>query len=212
MKNKSILIIMMITIFFTGCSRVKEDELFQKGKLALEKHEYTNAQEILSQVLTADSTNENARSMYMQAVKMKDALEYENKQLYDKAIQCLEDVEKLKSGSSDIRSEAAQKRKELTKLNEEYKKAQEERKENAKDVSAQDKYKLEQEALKENQKQEEIVEEQENQKEENNQQNNNQENNESGNTQGGMIQENTGATTQVPSNEQIQKEQANQPQ
>jgi len=220
MKNKSILIIMMITIFLTGCSRAKEDELFKKGKLALEKHEYTNAQEILSQVLTADSNNENARSMYMQAVKMKDALEYENKQLYDKAIQCLEDVEKLKGGSSDIRSEAAQKKKELTKLNEEYKNAQEERKENAKDVSSQDKYKLEQEALKENQKEEEIEEEQENQEKENNQQNNNQQNNnqqnnESGNTQGGMIQENSESTTQVPSNQQNQSsqpEQTNQPQ
>ena len=55
---------------------------------------------------------------------MKDALDYENKQLYDKAIQCLEDAEKIKGGSSDIRSEAAQKKKELTKLNEEYKKEQ----------------------------------------------------------------------------------------
>lgn len=131
--------------------KTKNNELLHEGKLALEKHDYTNAQDILSQVLTADSTNEHARSMYMQAVKMKDALEYENKQLYDKAIQSLEEVEKLKGGSSDIKSEAAEKRKELTKLNEEYKKDQEKRKENAKYVSGQDKSKLEQNALKENQ-------------------------------------------------------------
>ena len=79
MKYKNILIIMIITILFTGCSAFKKDELLNEGKLALEKHEYTKAQELLSQALTADSTNENARSMYIQAEKMKDAAEYEEK-------------------------------------------------------------------------------------------------------------------------------------
>ena len=92
MKYKNILIIMIITILFTGCSAFKKDELLNEGKLALEKHEYTKAQELLSQALTADSTNENARSMYIQAVKMKDAAEYEEKQNYDKAIACLEAI------------------------------------------------------------------------------------------------------------------------
>ena len=49
----------------------KEDTLINEGKLALEKHDYTKAQDLLSQVLTIDSTDENARSMYIQAVKMK---------------------------------------------------------------------------------------------------------------------------------------------
>ena len=141
MKYKNILIIMIITILFTGCSAFKKDELLNEGKLALEKHEYTKAQELLSQALTADSTNENARSMYIQAVKMKDAAEYEEKKNYDKAIACLEAIENLKGGSSDIKNEASKKKKELIKLNEEYKKAQEERKENAKDASSQGQYK-----------------------------------------------------------------------
>lgn len=199
MKNKTILMIMIITIFFTGCSKTKNNELLHEGKIALEKHDYTNAQDILSQVLTADSTNEHARSMYMQAVKMKDALEYENKQLYDKAIQSLEEVEKLKGGSSDIKSEAAEKRKELTKLNEEYKKDQEKRKENAKYVSGQDKSKLEQNALKENQKQEEAEKEEENQEEQKQEEQNKEESNQPENTQDNMTQENDGSTTQPPS-------------
>ena len=48
---------MIITILFTGCSASKKDELLNEGKLALERHEYTKAQELLSQALTADSTN-----------------------------------------------------------------------------------------------------------------------------------------------------------
>ena len=44
MKYKNILIIMIITILFTGCSAFKKDELLNEGKLALEKHEYTKAQ------------------------------------------------------------------------------------------------------------------------------------------------------------------------
>ncbi len=210
MKNKKILIIMVITIFFTGCSLSKEDELFNDGKSALEKHEYTKAQDLLSQALTADSTNENARSMYIQAVKMQDAAEYEEKKNYDKAIECLDAIENLKGGSSEIKNEASKKKKELTKLNEEYKKAQEERKENAKDVSSQGKYKLEQEALKENQKQEAVKEEQKKQEEESNQQDN-----QSENTQDGATQENTGEATQTPSNQQSQPnnlDQTHQPQ
>ena len=88
-------------------------------------------------------------------------LEYEEKKNYDKAIACLEAIENLKGGSSDIKNEASKKKKELIKLNEEYKKAQEERKENAKDISSQGQYKLEQDAIKENQKQEAIKEEEE---------------------------------------------------
>lgn len=207
MKNNAILIIMIITIFFTGCSASKEDELLNEGKLALEKHEYTKAQDLLSQALTTDSTNENARSMYIQAVKMQDAAEYEENKNYDKAIECLEAIENLKGGSSDIKNEAYKKKKELTKLNEEYKKAQEERKENAKDVSSQGKYQLEQDALKENQKLEAAKEEQEKQEEESNQQDN-----QSQNTQDGASQENSGEVMQTPSNQQSQPEQVQQPQ
>lgn len=207
MKQKKILILMIITIFFTGCSVFKEDGLLNEGKLALEKHEYTKAQDLFSQVLTADSTNENARSMYMQAVKMHDAVEYEEKQNYDKAIECLNVIENLKGGSSEIKKEASKKKKELIKLNEEYKKSQEERKENAKNVSSQDQYKLEQDALKENQKQEALKEEEEKkaQEEENNQQDNQLEN-----TQGDCSQENTGEVIQTPSNNQNQSSQTNQ--
>ena len=209
MKNKKILIIMIITIFFTGCSPSKEDTLINEGKLALEKHDYTKAQDLLSQVLTMDSTDENARSMYIQAVKMKDSAEYEEKRNYEKSIECLEVIENLKGGSSQIKSEASQKKKELIKLNEEYKKAQEERKENAKDVSCQGKYKLEQDAIKENQKQEAIKEEEEQKTQE---EENNQQNNQSGNTQDGTIQENTGDIIQTPSNQQSQPGQVHQPQ
>ena len=209
MKNKKILIIMIITIFFTGCSPSKEDTLINEGKLALEKHDYTKAQDLLSQVLTIDSTDENARSMYIQAVKMKDSAEYEEKRNYDKSIECLEVIENLKGGSSQIKSEASQKKKELIKLNEEYKKAQEERKENAKDISGQGKYKLEQDAIKENQKQEAIKEEEEQKTQE---EENNQQNNQSGNTQDGTIQENTGDIIQTPSNQQSQPGQVHQPQ
>ena len=200
---------MIITIFFTGCSPSKEDTLINEGKLALEKHDYTKAQDLLSQVLTIDSTDENARSMYIQAVKMKDSAEYEEKRNYEKSIECLEVIENLKGGSSQIKSEASQKKKELIKLNEEYKKAQEERKENAKDVSGQGKYKLEQDAIKENQKQEAIKEEEEQKTQE---EENNQQNNQSGNTQDGTIQENTGDITQTPSNQQSQPGQVHQPQ
>ena len=221
MKNKIIIAIIMITIFFIGCSRVKEGELFSKGKVALEKHEYKEAQEIFSQVLSADSTNENARSMYMQAVKMKDALEYANKHLYDKAIESLEAIEKLKGGSSKIKSEASEKKKEIIKLNEAYKKAQEQRKENAKQVSSQENSKLEENALKENHKnqREEINQEEQKQdnQEEQKQEDSNQQHDGLGNilngifgnifdSNDGISDESVDGETEVQSNQEVQSE------
>ena len=88
-------------------------------------------------------------------------------------------------------------------------KLQEERKENAKDISSQGQYKLEQDAIKENQKQEAIKEEEEQKTQE---EENNQQNNQSGNTQDGTIQENTGDVIQMPSNQQSQPGQVHQPQ
>lgn len=216
MKNKIFLAIIIMTIFLIGCSGGKESELISKAKTALEKHEYKEAQEFLSQVLSADSTNENARSMYMQAVKMKDALEYEKKHLYDKAIQSLESIEKLKGGSSKIKSEAHEKKKELTKLNEEYKKAQEERKENAKNVSSQENSKLEENLIKENQYDQEDTdkeEEQQKQDEDNSNEDTDKENDGLGNALNGIFgnifgdsDESNDEETKNPSNQENQWE------
>ena len=215
MKNKKILIIMIITMLFTGCSAAKGNGLLREGKHALERHEYTKAKDILSQVLTADSSNEDARSMYIQAVKMSDVATYEEQKRYEKAIECLEAIEKLNGGSSEIKKEASKKKKELIKLNEEYQKAKEDRKENAKEASSQGKYKLEQDAINANQKEEEVEENteeqqedqnvEENKEENNTNQNTNEENNQSGNTQenGGSNDE---GSVQTPSTQQSQQE------
>ena len=166
-----ILAIILIAMLFTGCSTVKEDTLLEKGKLALERHEYTKAKDILSQVLTADSSNEDARSMYIQAVKMTDANMYESQKRYDKAIECLDAIEKLNGGSGEIKKEASKKKRELKKLNEEYENDKATRKENAKDESSKGRYKLEQDAIKANQQEQQKQEDQN--KEESTEQNNN---------------------------------------
>lgn len=213
MKNKKILIIMIITMLFTGCSASKENSLLKEGQQALERHEYTKAKDILSQVLTDDSSNEDARIMYIQAVKMSDVATYEEQKRYEKAIECLEEIEKLNGGSSEIKKEASKKKKELIKLNEEYEKAKETRKENAKNVSSQGKYKLEQDAINANQKEEEVEEdkdkeeqeqEDQNVEENNNNQNTNEENNQSGNTQenGGSNSEGSIQTPSIKPSEQ----------
>ena len=215
MKNKKILTIMIITMLFTGCSASKGEDLLNEGKLALERHDYTKAEDILAQVLTADTSNENARSMYIQTVNMKNVAEYEGQKNYDKAIVCLEIIEKLKSGSSEIKDEASKKKKEIMKLNEEYKNAKEERKENAKYASSQGRYKLEKDAIKANQNQlaKKEKEEQQRQEEENTQQNNTQQdviqqnNTQSGNIQGSGSQGNVGGVTETPSNQPSQPDQ-----
>lgn len=154
MKQKIVLIITLFSILLTGCSSSNKEEntFVAEGKAALEKHEYKEAMSLLSSALEADTSDEEARSMYVQAMRMMDVLEYENQGNYDKAIKELEIIVDLKGGSSAIKSEASAKKKQLDKLNEEQKKAEKERKENAKVSAANGKYKAEKEAYEANQK------------------------------------------------------------
>ena len=195
-------------IFSVGCENKKSSAL-KNGQTALESHEYVKAQKYLSEALEQDSKNETARAMYMQAIKMPEAEYYKEKGLYNKGIESLESIVNLNNGSQKIKVESASLKNELEKSQSEFEEASNIRKENAKDISSQGQYKLEQDAIKENQKQEAIKEEEEQKTQE---EENNQQNNQSGNTQDGTSQENTGDVIQTPSNQQSQPGQVHQPQ
>jgi len=147
MRIRIILIISLLSILLSGCSSTEENNLVEDGKIALEKHDYEKAKEILSEALEVDSTDEHARAMYMQAVRTENALEHEKQKNYKKAINELESIEEIKNGSGTIKSEASQKKKEIVKLNEEYEKEQAQRKEQARIESSKDRYRIEQQAL-----------------------------------------------------------------
>lgn len=194
MKIKVLLAIFILAIGLTGCTSKEEKDLVEEGRVALEKHEYTQATELLADALQIDSADEYARAMYMQATRMASASEYEKEENYKKAIIDLEFIENIKGGSSVIKSEASNKKKELVKLQEEYEAAQSERKQNAKVTSANDTYRIEQQALAEYEKQleeEKQKEEEQNKEEQENSQNQN----------NGVIQPEGGTTLipQVPS-------------
>lgn len=201
MKIKVLLAMLMLSLSLTACSSQEARDLVEEGKMALEKHEYTQAQQLLSEALQADSANNHARAMYIQATRMKNALEYEKQENYKKAISEIEVIEKIKDGSSAIKSEASKKKIELEKLQKEYEIAQEERKENAKVTSGNDVYKIEQEAIKEQQL---LEEEQKKEEEEKLKQEQEQNNQNSGDEQleGGIIQ--TPEQTQITTPQIVQ--------
>lgn len=180
MKQKIVLAITLISILLTGCNSKEESTYSHDGRVALENHQYEDAMKLLSSALEEDSADEHSRAMYMQARRMLNAIEYEEMKNYEKAIKELEFIEGIKSGSSTIKSEATSKKKELEKLYDEQLKAEQQRKEDAKNVANQDKYKLEQEALElEKQKQEALEKEkaeQEKEKEEQNKEDKKEEN------------------------------------
>ena len=175
MKIKIFLAIAILILGLTGCSPKEEQDLVQEGKMALEKHEYTQAAKIFSEALETDDANEHARAMYMQATRMLSASEYEKQKNYKKAIIDLEFIENIKGGSSAIKSEASNKKKELVKLQEEYETAQQERKQNAKNASVNNTYKMEQKALAEYQKQQEEQKKKEEENKQEEEEQNNQE-------------------------------------
>ena len=110
-EKKLLLILMMITIFTTGCNKLSESEEFVQGQEKLESHQYNEALTLLSQVLNEDPDNSSARSMYMQARKMQSAQEYENNQDYIRAIRELETIVNINDGSKQIKREAINKMK-----------------------------------------------------------------------------------------------------
>lgn len=152
MKKRLVLFITIVSILATGCSNKNKNKLVEQGKDALENHNYKEAKEFLSQALDDDSTDEHARAMYVQAMRLEKAIKYEEQGNYKKAIEELDIGEKIKNGSQSIHVDISNKKKELTKLNEEYLKSQEARKENAKIEVGKDRYRVEQLANKENQK------------------------------------------------------------
>ena len=152
MKKRLVLFITIVSILATGCSNKNKNKLVEQGKDALENHNYKEAKEFLSQALDDDSTDEHARAMYVQAMRLEKAIKYEEQGNYKKAIEELDIGEKIKNGSQSIYVDISNKKKELTKLNEEYLKSQETRKENAKIEVGKDRYRVEQLANKENQK------------------------------------------------------------
>ena len=192
MKKKIVLIITLLSIFMIGCtSKTEESSLVEEGKIALEAHKYSDAMKLLSNALDEDSSDEHARSMYMQAMRMINVDSYKSKTNYKKAIEEIEAIEKIKNGSQVIKSEASNELKEIKKLYESQKEAERKRKEDAKTAASKDAYKASQQLTK---YEESLREEEEKKKQEEEEQlNNNQntENNENTNEGDNQTQGNT---------------------
>ena len=186
MKKKIVLIITLLSIFMIGCtSKTEESSLVEEGKIALEAHKYSDAMKLLSNALEEDSSDEHARSMYMQAMRMINVDSYKSKTNYKKAIEELEAIEKIKNGSQVIKSEASNELKEIKKLYDSQKEAERKRKEDAKTAASKDAYKASQQLTK---YEESLREEEKKKQEEEEQLNNNQNTENSENTNEGANQ------------------------
>lgn len=192
MKKKIVLIITLLSIFMIGCtSKSEESSLVEEGKVALENHKYSDAMKLLSSALEEDSSDEHARAMYMQAMRMINVDSYKSKTNYKKAIEELEAIVKIKNGSQVIKSEASNELKEIKKLYESQKEAEIKRKDEAKVSASKDVYKASQQLT---QYEESVREEEEKNKQEQEEElNNNQntENNENTDEDATQTQENT---------------------
>ena len=191
MKKKIVLIITLLSIFMIGCtSKSEESSLVEEGKVALENHKYSDAMKLLSNALEENSSDEHARAMYMQAMRMINVDSYKSKTNYKKAIEELEAIGKIKNGSQVIKSEASNELKEIKKLYESQKEAEIKRKEDAKVSASKDAYKVSQQLSK---YEESLREEEEKNKQEQEELNNNQntEDNENTDEDANQTQENT---------------------
>ncbi|MDR0879162.1 MAG: hypothetical protein LBN09_00485 [Clostridioides sp.] len=147
MRKLLIVLLVFISSLVAGCSFNKgEEDYLALGKEQLEKHEYAEAMKNFSIILEDDKNNDTAKAMYLQAMRMSNALDYEAKEDYESAIRELDFIAQIKNGSSTIKSEAAKRKDTLKKSLNDEERAREERKEKAKDSASGEVERVESEA------------------------------------------------------------------
>lgn len=140
MKKRYLIIsiILVLSVFFGGCGdKEKEDinQLFKQGEQALEEGKYKEASDYLSQYLNQEPKDEVARSMYKQALNINKAINYKEKGFYDDALECLDMIVNIDSGSQTAKVEAEKLKDEVENLKEEYEKDIALKKEDAKIIA-----------------------------------------------------------------------------
>lgn len=154
--KKIILLIAVISIMTVGCSKKsKDDNDFSLGQAALEKGNYKEAIEYLQKAVNKNSENDDARTMYIQAMNISKAIKYKEEGNYHKAIKLLDETVKLSGGSLESREKAMEMKEEYQNLLEQKLSQAKKRKESAKESIKKDTERVNNEALKA-QKQEEI--------------------------------------------------------
>jgi hypothetical protein len=147
MRTKIILMITLVSLLFAGCSFNNKDvDYFEKGTQELEDSKYKEAMKSFSTVLDDDDTNQNAKAMYLQAMRMSKALNFKEEDDYRSAIEQLEFISKIKNGSSTVKSKAIKLKKQFKDDLEEENKNKERRKESAKSSAKDDLSRVEQDA------------------------------------------------------------------
>ncbi|SCI77994.1 Uncharacterised protein [uncultured Clostridium sp.] len=147
--KKIILLIAVISIMTVGCSKKsKDDNEFSLGQAALEKGNYKEAIEYLQKAVNKNSENDDARTMYIQAMNISKAIKYKEEENYHKAIKLLDETVKLSGGSLESREKAMEMKEEYQNLLEQKLSQAKKRKESAKESIKKDTERVNNEALK----------------------------------------------------------------
>lgn len=147
--KKILLLIAMISIMTVGCSKKsQEGDEFNLGQSALEKGNYKEAIEYLQKAVNKNSENDDARTMYIQAMNISKAIKYKEDGNYHKAIKLLADTEKLSGGSLETKEKAMEMKEEFQNLLDQKLSQAEKRKESARASIKKDTERVNNEALK----------------------------------------------------------------
>ncbi|MDR1774308.1 MAG: tetratricopeptide repeat protein [Clostridioides sp.] len=152
MKKTAVFFIIAISLFLCACVKNSaEIDYYNQGMQQLEDHKFDEAIESFSKLLK-DSDDSAARAMYIQALHMKNAMDYVEYEDYKKAIKELDIIIKMKEGSSAIKSEATKKKDEYNKTLKDIEEEMSQRKEKAKKSAKGDLDRVREIALKANYK------------------------------------------------------------
>ena len=106
MNKKTLSIILLCTLFLSGCGFTESGRLMSDSRKYIEEGQYNKAMSNLSKVLDEDEANTEARGMYYQALKLQKATKSEKRKDYEQAIIELQDLINDNSGSSKIKRQA----------------------------------------------------------------------------------------------------------
>ena len=109
--KKILIMIMVCTIFITGCTNKKYEEMMTNGKTAVANKEYEKAENFFSLALEEKNNDKEADALSKQVTKLNEALKLKENKKYNEVIKLCEEINSIES-DSDIIKKASNKLKE----------------------------------------------------------------------------------------------------
>lgn len=101
--KKILIMIVVCTIFITGCTNEKYEEMMTSGKTAIANEEYEKAENFFSLALEEKNNDKEAEALANQVTKLNEAIKLRENKKYNEVIKLCEEINSSESESDIIK-------------------------------------------------------------------------------------------------------------